>query len=134
MAGPGFSITELIQALGKVKDVYDAFCNEYTSSASQIRDLTNDIHQFHTNLENHKKILVTRGLGYPGYEAIHRTLDRCREFLEQYDVVKKGRRMSAMGALKTVQFVFEEKEVNQLRSQISRHESSLLQYSVNIVL
>jgi hypothetical protein len=134
MAGPGFSITELIQALGKVKDIYDAFCNEYTSSASQLRDLNNDIHQFHTNLEHHKKILVARGLGYSGYEAVQRTLEQCRKFLEPYDVVKKGRKMSAMGALKTVQFVFEEKEINRLRDQISRHQNSLLQHSVNIVL
>lgn len=135
MIPPGYSVSDLIQVLGQVKVVYDAFFNEYTNSASQLRDLADDIEQFRTNLKKHKEILEERGLQYGGYEAIHRTLEQCKKFLESYrEVLDKQRRKSVAVAYKTARFAFEQDEINRLRGQISRHESNIMQFSLNLVL
>ena len=135
MAVPGFSVSDLIHALGQVKMVYDAFFNEYTSSASQLRDLADDIDQFRKNLKKHQEIIEEHGLEHSNYEAIQRTLDRCTKLLEEYkQVLDKRRRKSVAGAIKTAKFAFEQDEINQLRGQISRHDNNILHFSVNIVL
>jgi Fic family protein len=135
MALPGFSISDLIQALGQVKMVYDAFFNEYTSSASQLRDLADEIDQFRKKLKMQKEIIDKRGLECSGYEAVQRTLGRCTKFLEEYkEVLDKQKRMSVAGAIKTAKFAFKQDEINQLRAEISRHENNILHFSVSLVL
>jgi hypothetical protein len=135
MALPGFSISDLIQALGQVKMIYDAFFNEYTSSASQLRDLADEIDQFRKKLKTQKEIIDNRGLECSGYEAVQRTLDRCTKFLEEYkQVLDKQKRMSVAGAIKTAKFAFQQDEINQLRAEISRHENNILHFSISLVL
>jgi hypothetical protein len=139
MAVPGFSVSDLIQALGQVKMVYDAFFNEYTNAASQVRDLADHIEQFRKNLQDHKEIVDEAGLEYSGYEAVQRTLESCYRFLEDYkEVLDKGRKKSVVGAInkgyKVARFAFEQDEINRLQAQISRHESNILHYSMNHVL
>ena len=135
MALPGFSISDLIQALGQVKIVYDAFFNEYTNTAAQVRDLADDIDQFRRNLQKHEDIVERAGLEYTGYASVQRTLDSCRRFLDEYkDVLDKRKRKSVVGALKTARFAFDQDEVNRLRAQIAGHKTDILHYSMNIVL
>jgi DNA helicase IV len=135
MAVPGFSVNDLIQALGQAKIVYDAFFNEYTSSAAQVRDLADDIEQFRRNLQKHKEIVEQGGLEYTGYPAVQRTLDACYRFLDDYkDVLDKRRKKSVVGAFKTARFAFEQDEVKRLRDQIAGHKSDILHYSMNVVL
>ena len=135
MAVPGFSVSDLIQALGQVKIVYDAFFNEYTNSAAQVKDLADDIEQFRKNLQKHKDIVSQGGLEYSGYDAIQRTLDSCYRFLDDYrQLLDKQRKKSVVGAFKTARFAFEQEEVNRLRGQIAGHKSDILHYSMNVVL
>ena len=135
MAVPGFSVSDLIQALGQVKIVYDAFFNEYTNSASQVRDLADDIEQFRKNLQKHKEIVEQGGLEYSGYEAVQQTLDSCYRFLDDYrEVLDKRRNTSVVGAFKTARFAFEQEEVSRLRGQIAGHKSDIIHYSLNVVL
>lgn len=135
MAVPGFSVNDLIQALGQAKRVYDAFFSEYANTAAQVRDLADDIEQFHKNLTKHQQIVEERGLEYSGYAGVKRTLDSCYRFLDDYkEVLDRRRRKSVVGAFKTTRFIFEADEVIRLRSQISKHESNILHYSVNLIL
>jgi hypothetical protein len=136
MAVPGFSITELIQALGQVKVVYDAFCNTHKGSAAQVRYLAEDIEQFRINLKNHQGIIERRGLEYPSYHAVERTLEECRDFLKRFEVVlaNDARRFSIVGAYKTARYAFVQDEVAKLRAQISTHGNNILHFSMNIVL
>jgi hypothetical protein len=135
MAVPGFSVSDLIQALGQAKIVYDAFFNEYTNSAAQVRDLADDIEQFRNNLQKHRNIVEQSGLEYSGYAAVQRTLDSCYRFLDDYkDVLDRRRRKSVVGAFKTARFAFEQEEVNRLRAQLAGHKGDILQYSMNVVL
>jgi membrane-bound lytic murein transglycosylase len=135
MAVPGFSVSDLIQALGQVKIVYDAFFNEYTNTAAQVRDLADDIEQFRKNLEEHKEITEQGGLEYTGYASVQRTLEACYRYLDDYkDVLDKRRKKSVVGAYKTARFAFDQDEVNRLRGQIARHQADIQHYSMNIVL
>lgn len=135
MVVPGLSVSDLIQALGQVKVVYDAFFNEYTSAASQLRDLADDIEQFRTNLQKHQEIVEARGLAFSGYEAVQRTLDQCTRLLGEYrEVLDKRRQKTVVGVLKTVRFPYQHHEIDRLRGQIARHESNILHFSMNIVL
>lgn len=135
MAVPGFSVSDLIQALAKAKEVYDAFFNEYTNTAAQVRDLADDIDLFRMNLQKHKDNVERAGLEYSGYAAVSRTIDSCYRFLEEYkDVLDKKRRKSVVGAFKTAKFTFEQDEVNRLRGQIAAHKTDMMHYSLNVVL
>jgi hypothetical protein len=140
MAVPGFSISDLIQALSQAKTVYDAFFNEYTSSASQLRDLRDDFEQFQHNLVEQKKILDAQGIQYPGVESVHRTIMAYRRFLDRYRPVldsqtsKTSRRKSVVSTFMTAKFVFDTEEVANLRGQIARHQANLQHFILNIVL
>ncbi|KIN05145.1 hypothetical protein OIDMADRAFT_177451 [Oidiodendron maius Zn] len=135
MAVPGFSVSDLIQALSHAKTVYDAFFNEYTSSASQLRDLRDDLEQFRHNLKEQKKILDAHGIEYPGVESVQRTVNAYNRFLERYkSVLDNQRRKSVVGTFKTAKFVFDTDEVSSLRGQISRHQTNLQHFILNLVL
>ncbi|TAQ85276.1 hypothetical protein B7494_g6409 [Chlorociboria aeruginascens] len=134
MAGLGFSITELIQALVQAKHVYDAFFDKYKNSASQVRELAEDIDQFRRNLEEHREIVEGRAT-YSGFESVQRTLDECYHFLDTYKtVLDKQRRQSVVNVFKTAQYALDQNEVARLRSRISKHESNILHFSVNLFL
>jgi hypothetical protein len=135
MAVPGFSVSDLIQALGHAKTVYDAFFNEYTNSASQLRDLGEDIMQFQRNLQDHQEILEAHGRQYSGVEGAYRTVDACNRFLHKYRaVIDDRRRKSVVGTFKTAKYVYEADEVKSLREQIARHQNNIMHFSLNIVL
>jgi hypothetical protein len=135
MAVPGFSINDLIQALGQAKTLYDAFFSEYTSSAAQVRDLAEEIESFRRNLNKHREILEVHGLEYKGFEAVYRTLSSCRNFLDKYRaILDQQRRKSVAATFKTARFAFDTDEVTRLRDQIQRHDSNILHHSMNIIL
>jgi biotin operon repressor len=135
MALPGFSISDLIQALSQAKIIYDAFFNEYTSSAAQVRDLAEEIESFRRNLNKHRQVLEVHGLEYEGFTAVYRTLNSCHNFLDKYKIIlDQQRRKSVAATYKTAKFVFDLDEVNRLRDQIHRHDSNILHHSLNIIL
>lgn len=135
MAVPGFSVNDLIQALGQAKTVYDAFFNEYTNTASQLRDLADDIEQFRINLVEHEKITKAHGLEYSGYQSVQRTLKQCYSFLDKYKaVIDERSRKSVVGAFKTAKFAFDTDGVEKLRAQIARHQNNIGHFTLNHVL
>lgn len=133
MAVPGFSVTDLIQAMGHIKTVYDAFFNEYTNSAAQLRDLKDDLEQFQLNLQEHQRILNDRGLKYSGIPGVERTIDAFNRFLDKYRTVLERRR-SVVGAYRVARFVFDTSEVENLRGRISRHQGNLTDFKLNLIV
>lgn len=134
MALPGFSVTELIQALGQAKSIYDAFFNEHTKSSVQVRGLANEIEQFRQNLKTHQGILEKHRLTYSGYDDIKTTLDSCHRFLDKYRIILGERRSSFTGAFKTAKYVFDADEVQKLRDELARHHQNIMSFSMNVVL
>jgi hypothetical protein len=130
---PGFSVTELIQAVGHIKTVYDAFFSKYTNSETQVRDLADHIQQFQTNLQAHKEIIESRGLEYSGYVAIKRTLDECEDFLDKYKAVLE-KKISVVKVWKTGRFQYEKDIVARLQKQIESHGINILHFNMNILL
>jgi hypothetical protein len=129
MAVPGFSISDLIQALGQAKIVYDAFFHEYASSKAQLRSLRDDIAQFQLHLQKQQELMEDQDLEYSSVEAVNHTLEQCYHFLEKYKpVLDERRRASFVGAFKAARFPFDD-EVADLRSQIGRHQTSLIHFN-----
>ena len=135
MAVPGFSVTDLIQALGQAKLLYDAFFDKYTNSAVQVKHLADDIKRFQANLQEHINIVERGGLEYSGYAAASQTLASCYCFLHEYkDILVEPRRKSPMVAYQTAKFTLDQKEVTELRAQIERHKTDMLHSSINVLL
>jgi hypothetical protein len=134
MALPGFSVSELIQALSQAKSIYDAFFNEYTNSSLQVRNLASEIGQFRQNLETHREILEKHRLTYSGYDDVKATLDSCNRFLTKYRVILEDRRNSFHGVLKTAKYVFDADEVKKLRNELAIHHQNIMSFSMNLIL
>ena len=132
-AVPGFSVTDLIQAVCHIKTVYDAFFNKYTNSAVQVRGLADRIQQFQTNLQAHKEIIEKRGLEYSGYVAIKNTLDECEDFLEKYKGVLE-KKISVVKVWRTGRFPYEQDVVARLQKDIESHGLNILHFNMNILL
>lgn len=135
MAVPGFSVTELIQAAGHFKIVYDGFFSKHSNSASKIRDLADHIQEFQTNLQAHKEVIESRGLEYSnlGYGAIKRTLDECEDFLNKYSAVL-DKKISAERFWRTGRLQYELDTVARLQNRIDSHKISILQFNSNILM
>lgn len=134
MAVPGFSVSDLIQALGQAKLVYDAFFNKYTNTASQLRSLRDDIEMFRERVTEHQKTVQAHGLDYSGYRAAASTVEACCDFLERYRAAETRRKRSFAGAFQTAKYVFDADEVERLRAQIAAHRDNLMLFSLNYVL
>jgi hypothetical protein len=81
MAVPGFSITELIQAAGHIKIIYDSFFNKYTNSAAQIRGLAEDIEQFKAKGDETQHLYVVSPTNLRLFiESAELSLSRWRSF------------------------------------------------------
>jgi hypothetical protein len=130
---PGFSVTDLIQAVGHIKTVYDSFFDKYTNSATQLRDLADQIQQFQTNLQANKETIESRGLAYSGYVSIKRTLDECEDFLEKYKAVLDTK-VSVAKLYRTGRFPYDKETVARLQKQIESHKIDILHFNLNILL
>jgi hypothetical protein len=133
MAVPGFSVSDLIQALGQAKTVYDAFFNEYTNSAAQLHDLKDELEQFQFNLQEHERILKEHGLTYSGIPGVERTIDAFNRFLDKYRPVFDSRR-SVTGIYRVAKLVFDMNEVENLQGRIARHQRNLSDFKLNIIM
>jgi hypothetical protein len=129
MAVPGFSVNELIDAAIHCKTVYDAFFKKNANTASQVRDLIDEINTFAGYLNEHKEVFLRRGLKYERYAPIERTLEQCRDFLSKYQKVLEAKR-TASGIWRTARYPFVQPEVDRLRGMLQRHANALNQVSV----
>lgn len=92
MASPGFSLTELIQAIAKCKSIYDAFTDEYESAPAKIRDLVDTCKYLRDILKDFQS---TVGDGYSQEHSFGRKLDECNVFINKYKSLKQEYLVSA---------------------------------------
>jgi len=129
MAAPGFSVSDLIDAAIQVKVVYDAFFNKYTNSASQVRELVDEIRRFGINLQKHRESFERVGLKYDGYDAIYRSLNQCYDFLDKYKSVLASK-PSPTAIWRTARFPYVKDDIQHLRDMIQRHKEDLIHISM----
>jgi hypothetical protein len=89
MSLPGFSITEILQAISKCKTLYDTFTDEYESAPARIRDLVDTCKYLHDILDFYCKILDSYGLSYAQASSFTRKLDECSAFIKRYKALKQ---------------------------------------------
>jgi len=125
---PGFSVSDLIQALSKLSDEYRSFWEKYHSSPgfpSAIEGLAYDIEHFRSKVEEREHILKVRNQQWSGSEAVPRTVDQCQRFLEggiaRFDKQQMRHRVQA------AQYPFDENEIRRLRRQILMQETNVFQ-------
>lgn len=133
MAVPGFSVNDLIDAAVQVKVVYDAFFNKNSNSATQLRDLVNEIDRFAQNLERNREAFERVGLEYGDFDAIHRTLYKCNEFLDKYKSVFATKR-GPEAMWRIAKFPYSKEYVQELRSALRAHREDLTHRSVLHIL
>lgn len=83
MSGLGFSVTELIQAIAKCKNIYDTFTDEYESAPSRIKEFVDTCKYLRDILEDFQSVL---GDIYPQGISFGRTLDECNAFIKEIQV------------------------------------------------
>jgi hypothetical protein len=127
MAVPGFSVSELIQAVGHVKTGYDAFFSKYANSPALVRNLNDEIKAFQKNLERYNNFAGEDNwtLAESDSKAIQRTLDECEDFLNKYKSLLDDGTVSLERAWRTVRFPYARDDVERLRRQISSHYTNL---------
>jgi hypothetical protein len=123
----GFSISELIIAVGQLVKIYNGFCSENASVKDQLTDLIHHLNHFKHCLEKHKQVLIANGLKeteYVAFDAIQGVLKDCREFLSTFEVVTDEKRTLRAG-YKVVRFVFNPDGITTLHRKIERLEGTL---------
>lgn len=134
-AAAASAVPQIINTIQRVKKLYDAFCNEYTSSAALLKVLIDDIKQFQLFIVQHKTEIEERGLQYQRFESVIDTLEQCIKFQNDYRVLLDNRRKrSFTGAFKTIRFTWEEDEIKRLRERIREHRSDMVLSSVHIIM
>jgi hypothetical protein len=86
MSVPGFSITELAQAARKLKEVCNAFFDEFENAPSQISGLVETCNYLSTVLEEFGELL---GNSYPQETTFKRKLDECYTFITKYSALNR---------------------------------------------
>jgi hypothetical protein len=65
MVTPGFAVTELLQAIKKAKQIYDAFRDEYDRAPARIKEVVDTCKYLHGVLVDCKSLLDMYGEVYP---------------------------------------------------------------------
>lgn len=118
MAGPGFSISELIVAVKTFNDVRNSFTDRYTNSFTQIKKLANHIDSFSQLLERHEAILKSQGDSYPEQKSFADTLEECRAFIDGYKILLTESRSNPATWIRTAKFTFEKVNIARLQNEI----------------
>lgn len=134
MATPGFSISELIEAAAKTKQVYDAFFHQFDNASNRVRELRDTVDLFQMNLRNHEWLFEQSGHRYPGLDAFSRTIKECNDFLGKYQRLITDSRASPKDYLRTAVWPFEERNVNNLTRQLQLHIQALNGFTLNLLL
>ncbi|KAK5724655.1 hypothetical protein LTR15_004702 [Elasticomyces elasticus] len=140
MAGPGYSVTDLIQAVKKVKDIYDAFFDEYQNAPRKLGELQKELQRLQEELQGLKQIEQETGKSYTGRDALQSTLDECETFLESHKsaLVRSraglGRSDTTLRVLKTGLFAFEQENFERLLDNLSRRRIELIGFYVLLLL
>ncbi|MCJ1477787.1 hypothetical protein MMC13_006460 [Lambiella insularis] len=90
MAGPGFSVTELLQAINKGKDIYNAFRDEYENAPARICELIDTLNYLTAVLQDVQSLLDQYGDVYPQEANFGRKLDEVEAFIGKYKTLKRA--------------------------------------------
>ncbi|KFY70642.1 hypothetical protein V499_09023, partial [Pseudogymnoascus sp. VKM F-103] len=133
MAAPGFSINDLIGAAIQIKNVYDAFFDKYSNSATQYEDLIHEITSFAEIVEMNREAFERAGLRYAQYEAIYKTLRRGYDFLEKNKPILSNKK-TPEAMWKIAKFSYSQDYVQKLKETIRAHKADLTAQSVLHIL
>ncbi|KAK1091120.1 hypothetical protein LTR48_006937 [Friedmanniomyces endolithicus] len=137
---PGYSVNDLILAIGKVKDVFDVFFDEYQNAPRQLRELRDELQRLQDELGGLKLIEVETGKSYTGRDALQTTLNECEAFVKSHRSaltrsrggVRRGD--TASGVLQTGLFAFEQQSYERLLDHLSRRRIELVGFYVLLLL
>jgi len=107
---PGFSLPELLLALKKCKDIYDAFYDPYKKQSRRLQDFGDELDRHYKALDISADIVDWTGEQYEGLRHYYETLEECHKLLlSQRRVFKDGRLAdSIIGISQTVWSAFED--------------------------
>ncbi|KAK0270738.1 hypothetical protein LTR35_014020 [Friedmanniomyces endolithicus] len=137
---PGYSVNDLILAIGKVKDVFDVFFDEYQNAPRQLRELRDELQRLQDELGGLKLIEVETGKSYTGRDALQTTLNECEAFVKSHKSAltrsRGGLRRgdTALGVLQTGLFAFEQQSYERLLDHLSRRRIELVGFYVLLLL
>ena len=134
MAAPGFSVSEVIQVVSKLKTVYDAFFGKYDNASSRVRELADAIELFQNNLVTLEWILQRTGRHYPGHHAFMRTLQECEDFLHEHKALLDKKSKWPEKAWRTTVWPFEEERIGKLVRNLQTHSQAMGGFSLNLLL
>ncbi|KAI8629680.1 hypothetical protein F5Y19DRAFT_484584 [Xylariaceae sp. FL1651] len=86
MTSPGFSVTELLKAIKKCKDIWDAFTDEYKNAPARVQKLVKTCKYLHDVLLDIKSVI---GDNYPQQASFLCTLQECEQFINKYRHLKE---------------------------------------------
>jgi hypothetical protein len=86
MSVPGFSITELARAAQKLKEICNAFFDEFENAPARISELVETCNYLSTVLEEFGALL---GDSYPQETTFKRKLDECYTFITKYSALNR---------------------------------------------
>jgi hypothetical protein len=135
MAVPGYSIPELLQAIKKIKDIYDAFWHPYKKYSRRLEDFRDELDQLYEALDVNASIYEWTGKQYPGLRPFYNTLQRCKVSLEKQQNVLApiGVRGSFTGTAQQVLSAFDNDLAN-LQTQLDHRRLEFMDFKLNLLL
>jgi hypothetical protein len=86
MIVPGFSIPDLFQALGKAKEIWDAFYGEFDNAPYRIKELNDSFNFLRSALVTCHNLCQLQGIELPSslvHPFMHK-LQECQAFIHKY--------------------------------------------------
>jgi hypothetical protein len=125
MAGLGFSVSELAQAVARLNEIRNAFTDENKNSRKEVRRLAKHIQTFCELLAEHTSILETQGEHYQGLESFIETLDECKDFVNEYKGLLDQTQNGPVEWYKIARYTFEKGNITRLQSNITTEMEKL---------
>lgn len=140
MFSPGVSIPDLLKAIAKAKEVYEAFFGVYGNAPDRIKELADTVKYLHEVLTDCQTLLEKRRVPFPGLALLRRKLDECKALIQKYselcpttqasnaddvDVLEptgeERRRIQTIRRVwQTTHYAFSADEVTRLKDDLSR--------------
>ena len=118
MSVPGFSVTELLQALKQAKKIVDCFADEFESASSRVTELKDTLDFSFDILYQVQTIVRSYGVQFPGAQTFGKRLQETERFIGRYlDVLPNSRERNETryrlkhgikATWQTIQFSFDE--------------------------
>lgn len=131
MGAPGYSVNDLLKAISKCKDIYDAFAGEYDNAPARIQDLVDTCRYLHDVLGNIQWMFGDHN--YPQESAFVSRLAECEDFIHHYQHLKKDfqkahgtRKDRWLAAWETTKYAFDHDRAEKLKHALSLEMQKLM--------